>query len=67
MMRRLKSDWNQHYTDLNCECRTNPIVKSFFADNPKRCSCWSCGNRRRHGKGDERLTMQERRADDWKE
>lgn len=44
-----------------------PVIRAAFADNPKMCSCWMCGNRRRHGKGDERLTMRERRADDWKE
>jgi len=25
------------------------------------CSCWMCGNPRKYGKGEERLTMQERR------
>lgn len=26
------------------------------------CSCWMCGNPRRHGKAAERLTLAERRA-----
>jgi hypothetical protein len=30
------------------------------ADNMAKCSCWSCGNPRRHQK--DRLTMQEKRA-----
>ena len=34
-----------------------------LARTPKPCSCWMCGNRRRHHKGDERNTVQERRAD----
>lgn len=62
MMRRLKLDWNQHYTDLECPCRVDPKVKSMFADTPQRCSCSSCGNRRRHEKGVARLSMCERRA-----
>lgn len=62
MTRRLKLDWNQHYTDLECACRVDPKVKSMFADTPKRCSCAGCGNRRRHQKGKERLSMCERRA-----
>jgi hypothetical protein len=33
-----------------------------LADNRKPCSCWMCGNPRRYMKGDERQTMQERRA-----
>jgi hypothetical protein len=33
-----------------------------LADNRKPCSCWMCGNPRRHMKGAERLTIQERRA-----
>lgn len=62
MMRRLKKDWNQHYEDLTCPCRVDPKVRSMFADTPKRCSCSSCGNRRRNGKGVARLLMCERRA-----
>lgn len=62
MMRRLKSDWNMHYSDMECPCRVDPKVKSMFADTPQRCSCIGCGNRRTHGKGVARLSMQERRA-----
>lgn len=62
MTRRLKLDWNQHYTDLECPCRVDPKVKSMFADTPKRCSCSSCGNRRRNSKGEAKLLMCERRA-----
>lgn len=32
------------------------------AKTPVMCSCEACGNPRRHRKGAERLTMQERRA-----
>ncbi len=31
------------------------------ADNMKICSCWMCGNPRRWSKGDDKLTIQERR------
>jgi hypothetical protein len=63
MMRRLKKDWNQHYGDLECPCRTDPKVQARFADTPKNCSCWICGNVRRHEKGKRRLSLQERRMD----
>lgn len=61
MMRRLKEDWNQHYDDLSCPCRTSRKVMARFADTPANCSCWSCGNVRRNEKGKRRLTMQERK------
>ena len=32
-----------------------------YADHLAVCSCWMCGNPRRHAKGTERLTLQERR------
>ena len=32
-----------------------------FIETPKMCSCWMCGNPRRHMRGKERLTVQERR------
>lgn len=32
-----------------------------WADNLALCSCWMCGNQRRHAKGKERLTLMERR------
>jgi hypothetical protein len=30
------------------------------AETPTRCSCYSCGNPRRHSKGKDRVTIQER-------
>jgi hypothetical protein len=63
MMRRLKLDWNEHYDDFACPCRTNPRVMARFADTPAHCSCSGCGNIRRHEKGRKRLTMQERRSE----
>lgn len=62
MMRRLKLDWNQHYDDLDCACRTDPRIKARFADYPKACSCSSCANRRHHEKGGGGMSIQERRA-----
>lgn len=59
MRRRLKEDRNQHYNDLGCGCWHNPKVMAFFKEQPKRCSCWMCANRRRL----EGPTMQERRPD----
>jgi hypothetical protein len=35
--------------------------KKSLLHNPKNCSCHVCGNPRRYSKGEERLTMQERR------
>lgn len=32
-------------------------------DHLKTCSCWMCGNPRRHAKGKERLRVQERRLE----
>lgn len=32
-----------------------------YANHLAVCSCWMCGNPRRHIKGAERLTLQERR------
>lgn len=61
MMRRLKEDRNQHYDDLTCVCWTDIRAMARFKEQPKLCSCAMCGNPRL-SKGDERLTMQERRA-----
>lgn len=58
MMRRLRLDWNQHYEDLDCACRTDPRIRARFADYPKACSCWMCRNRRPN----EGATIQEQRA-----
>jgi hypothetical protein len=62
MMRRLKKDWNQHYRNLVCPCRTDPKFRSIMADTPKRCSAACCGNGRRYEKGKAKVSLQERRA-----
>jgi hypothetical protein len=62
MMRRLKEDRNQHYNDLKCACWTDPKAMARFKEQPATCSLSCCGNQRRWAKGDDRLTMQERRA-----
>jgi len=36
--------------------------KATLAEHLKSCSCWMCGNPRRHMKSD-RLTLQERKLD----
>jgi hypothetical protein len=61
MMRRLKKDWNQHYRNLSCPCRTDAKFRSMMADTPKRCSAACCGSPRRYEKGKGRITIQERR------
>lgn len=61
MWRRLKEDRNQHYGMLNCPCWTDPKAMAQFKEQPAFCSWSCCGNPRRWGKGEERLTMQERR------
>lgn len=58
MRRRLKEDRNQHYDDLGCPCWHDPKAIARFKEQPKLCSCWMCGNRRRHA-GE---TIQERRS-----
>jgi hypothetical protein len=63
MRRRLSEDRNQHYHDLTCPCRSDPRVMARFKEQPKQCRAWCCGNVRRHTKGQEKLTMQERRRD----
>ena len=45
--------------DKRRQCRIRKL-----AITRKPCSCWGYGNRRRHSKGAERSTMQERRAND---
>jgi hypothetical protein len=66
MWRRLKEDRNQHYEDLSCPCWHDPKAMARFKEQPKVCSrpeC--CGNpRRSKGPKNERLTMQERKAQD---
>ncbi len=58
MWRRLKEDRNQHYEELNCPCWSDPKAKAQFKEQPKRCSCWGCGNQRRAW-GGSNLTTQE--------
>jgi hypothetical protein len=41
---------------------TDPRAIGKAATTPVRCSCECCGNPRHHRRGAERLTMQERRA-----
>lgn len=62
MWRRLKEDRNQHYNDLNCPCWHDKKAMAVFKEQPKRCSCYMCGNPRRAAWGvKNRLTMQEQR------
>jgi hypothetical protein len=63
MSRRLKEDRNQHYNDLRCACWTDPKAMARFKEQPKVCSSYCCGNPRRFFKGNDRLTMQERRQE----
>jgi len=69
--RRLSEDRNQHYRDLTCPCWTDPKAMARFKEQPKRCSCFMCGNPRRHaGTRLAQQTHQERRAamvDEWDE
>jgi hypothetical protein len=58
MRRRLSEDRNQHYTNLDCPCWTDPRIMARFKEQPKLCSCWMCRNRRSL----EGPTIQERRA-----
>lgn len=62
MMRRLKEDRNQHFTDLSCPCWLDPKFMARFREQPKLCSCALCGNPRRYAKGAQRFTLAERRA-----
>jgi len=66
MVRRLKEDRNQHYSDLSCACWTDPRAMARFKEQPKRCSCDACGNPRKSvfacKSQFDRMTMQERRA-----
>jgi hypothetical protein len=58
MWRRLKEDRNQHYKNLTCPCWHQPKAMARFKEQPKRCSCWGCANRRQY-EGD---SIQERRS-----
>ena len=63
--RRIKEDRRQHGADRWCSCFGDPDPHvwgrtfSRFADTPKLCSCYMCGNPRRFGF----LTLDEQRAD----
>lgn len=48
MWRRLKEDRNQHYTDLDCPCWSDPKVMARFKEQSQTCSAHCCGNVRRH-------------------
>jgi hypothetical protein len=63
MWRRLKEDRNQHYRDLDCPCWTDPKAMARFKEQPKSCDRSCCANPRHNGyfKGEDRLTIQERR------
>lgn len=63
MRRRLKEDRNKHYDDLTCACWHDPRAMARFKEQPQHCSCSGCGNPRRSSleKGQNRLTLQERR------
>ncbi len=61
VQRRLKEDRNQHYDDLNCPCWTDPRAIARFREQPQLCSRACCGNPRHWEKGENRLTIQERR------
>lgn len=64
MMRRLKEDRNQHYSDLKCACWTDPKAMARFKEQPKLCGGECCKNPRRsvyaYRSAWERLTIQER-------
>jgi hypothetical protein len=57
MWRRLKEDWNQHYTRLDCLCRLDPAERRRMMDTPNGHFCFYCSNRRRW----EGPSIQERR------
>jgi len=39
--------------------------KGIVLETPCVCSCWLCANQRKYGKGDLRLTLQERKANEF--
>lgn len=59
--RRLKEDRNQHYDNLTCPCWTDKRAMARFKEQPQTCSQRCCGNPRKWEKGQDRLTVQERR------
>jgi hypothetical protein len=48
MMRRLKEDRNEHYSNLTCPCWHDPKAMARFKEQPQRCSRRCCGNQRKH-------------------
>lgn len=71
--RRLAEDRQEHGEPTSCGCFEPDALKgrgytfSVFADRPKLCSGWCCGNpRRHHGNSKAGLTRQELRTRDWK-
>lgn len=67
-MRRIREDRAEHGADHSCSCFDTSgrgLTFSQFADNPKMCSGYCCGNPR---KWFGELTRQEKkapRAQDW--
>jgi hypothetical protein len=71
MRRRLKEDWNIHYNDLGCPCRSDPKAMARFREQPKRCSCRADYNLRSlfgpriQERRQERVDTVEIDLDDW--
>jgi hypothetical protein len=42
-----------------------PEAARWFVKARKRCSCWMCGNPRRYSSGVARITVQERKANEF--
>jgi hypothetical protein len=49
---------------LGGDCADNPRMIGKVAHTPHSCSCYMCGNPRRHRKGSGRLTIQEQKVVD---
>lgn len=65
MWRRLKEDRNQHYDDLTCACHSKGKAMAQFREQPKLQQCYCCSSSRYNPwlSREERLTMQELRAE----
>lgn len=69
-MRRLRENWAQHAAQRfrdplrePCPCTYDAKTMAMFADTPRRCSCWLCGNLRRvYGNRRGALSVQELKA-----
>ena len=59
-----RDDYYGFVSDSDRSSALNNIDHNYKknANNPKRCSCFMCGNPRKWSKGDESLTLQERKA-----